>query len=183
MNCLQVEENFSAHYEDMLDYETLQRFELHMMDCEACQTEYTQFIESVKSSQRLPQVEPSSSFHTRLQHRLSEEERDVLTFWQRLQLFPNTGKIAFGVVMIFIIATAGAFIYQNNFFTRDSQPIDRNDYITTSDPQSPIDNNDLLQPRGFDSVDPFTFFSTQPMQQHYILKQVSYTTASTAGGL
>lgn len=183
MNCLQTEENFSAHYEDMLDYKTLQRFEMHMTDCGACQKEYAEFIESVKVSQLLPQVEPSSSFHSKLQQRLSEEPREKITFWQRIQLILNTPKLAFGVVMLLILATAGTVIYQNNLFSPDTQPNDGIDYITTSDPQSPFDNNNLLQPRGFDSVDPFTFFSTQPMQQHYILKQVSYTTASTAGGL
>ncbi|MCY4401908.1 MAG: zf-HC2 domain-containing protein [Candidatus Poribacteria bacterium] len=183
MNCLQVEENFSAHYEDLLDYETLQRFESHMTECEACQQEYTQFRESVNASQQLPQVVPSSLFLSTLQQRLSEEQREKITFWQRLQLLINTPKLAFGVVMILILATAGTFIYQNDLFNSDIQSNGGVDYITTSDSQSPLDNNDLLQPRGFNSVDPITIFQSQPMQQHYILKQVSYTAASTAGGL
>lgn len=183
MNCLQVEENFSAHYEDMLDYDFLQRFESHLSECEVCQEEYTQFRESVKSSQQLPQVEPSSLFISKLQQRLSEEQREKITFWQRLQHLISTPKLAFGVVMILILATIGTYIYQNDLFNSDIQSNDGVDYITTSGSQSPLDDNDILQPRSIDSVDPLTIFSSQPMQKHYILKQVSYTTASTAGGL
>ena len=62
MNCLQAEENFSAHFEDALDYETLQRFESHIAECTTCQHEYAQFQDSVTASQRLPQIEPSPLF-------------------------------------------------------------------------------------------------------------------------
>ena len=43
MKCLQAEEHFSAHFEDTLDYQTLQRFEAHLAACETCQQEYTRF--------------------------------------------------------------------------------------------------------------------------------------------
>ena len=43
MNCLQAEEHFSAHFEDTLDYQTLQDFEAHLTECEACQHEYVRF--------------------------------------------------------------------------------------------------------------------------------------------
>jgi anti-sigma factor RsiW len=85
MNCLQAEENFSAHFEDALDYETLQRFESHIAECTTCQHEYAQFQDSVTASQRLPQIEPSPYFETTLQQRLSEEQRETFSFWQRLQ--------------------------------------------------------------------------------------------------
>ena len=58
MNCLQAEEHFSAHFEDTLDYQTLQGFEGHLAECEACQHEYVRFQESVKAVQQLPQIEP-----------------------------------------------------------------------------------------------------------------------------
>ena len=57
MNCLQAEEYFSAHFEDTLDYQTLQDFEGHLAECEACQQEYSRFQESVKMTQQLPQIE------------------------------------------------------------------------------------------------------------------------------
>ena len=88
MNCLQAEEHFSAHYEDSLDYQTLQRFESHIDECQGCEREYTLFCESVQASQQLPQIEPSPTFSATLQQRLSEEERETLSFWQRFrQLF------------------------------------------------------------------------------------------------
>ena len=92
MHCLQAEEHFSAHYEDTLDYRVLRDFEAHLDTCEACQSEYTRFQESVKAIQQLPQIEPSPDFMPRLQQRLAEERREIGVLrkllqpsWERLQ--------------------------------------------------------------------------------------------------
>ena len=77
MNCLQAEEHFSAHFEDTLDYQTLQGFEGHLAACEACQQEYARFQESVKAVQQLPQIEPSPYFMPTLLQRISEERRET----------------------------------------------------------------------------------------------------------
>ena len=183
MNCLQAEENFSAHYEDMLDYQMLQQFESHMTVCEACQHEYVQFQESIKVSQQLPQVEPSSTFLSSLQHRLSQEQHEALSFWQRLQHIFAIPKWAFGGVIILVLATVGTFLYHDDFFNRDTQSFDVTEQINPLRPLSPSDEIDRSLPRGIGGVDSSSTITTQPMQQHYILKQVSYTTALTAGGL
>ena len=183
MNCLQAEENFSAHLEDALDYQSLQRFESHISECGTCQREYARFSESVRASQQLPQIEPSPYFMPTLQQRLTEEQRETLSIWQRLQHIFNVPKWAYGGIIILILATAGTFIYQDNIFNRGIQPSDGIDLISTTDSQDPVDNNDQLLPRGLGGGDSSTIMTTQPMQRHYILKQVSYTTASTAGGL
>ncbi len=183
MNCLQAEENFSAHFEDALDYQTLQQFESHITDCEGCQQEYAQFRDSVMASQQLPQVEPSTSFLPTLQERLSHEQRESLSFWQRLQLIINMPKWVYAGVLILILSAGGTFFYHDDLFNSDIPSFDETEIITTTSSQSPIDNIDEFFPRGLGGIGSSRNNSTRPMQQHYILKQVSYTTASTAGGL
>ena len=100
MNCLQAEEHFSAHFEDTLDYQTLQGFEEHLAACEACQHEYTRFQESVKAVQQLPQIEPSPYFMSTLQQRLATEQREpssvkesVATGWGQVVRCPPPSKM------------------------------------------------------------------------------------------
>ena len=185
MNCLQAEENFSAHFEDALDYETLQRFESHIAECTTCQHEYVRFQDSVTASQRLPQIEPSPYFLTTLQQRLSEEQRETFSFWQRLQHMFNVPKWALSGAIVLILVAFGIFLYQDKLFNRDIGS--SNELSQTEQPQaneqSPSGNNRQFLPRGIGGTDYSTTVSMQPMQQHYILKRVSYATASTAGGL
>ena len=185
MNCLQAEENFSAHLEDALDYQMLQRFESHIAECTTCQREYTRFSESVKVSQQLPQIEPSPYFMPTLQQRLAEEQRDKLSFWQRLQGIFSMPKWAISGVMVGLLITVTAtFLYHNDWFNREIKP--SNEQISTHSPgmssESPSINNQFL-PRASGSSDFSNTISSQPMQQHYTLKRVSYSTVSTGGGL
>ena len=185
MNCLQAEENFSAHLEDALDYQMLQRFESHIAECVTCQREYARFSESVKASQQLPQIEPSPYFIPTLQQRLAAEQRETLPFWQRLQRIFNMPKWALSGIMVLLLITATVtFLYHDDWFNREIRP--SNEQISTIGPvmfsESPPINNQFL-PRASGRSDFPSTISTQPMQQHYTLKRVSYTTLSNGGGL
>ena len=198
MNCLQAEEHFSAHFEDTLDYQTLQDFEEHLAVCEACQHEYTQFQESVKAVQQLPQIEPSPYFMSTLQQRLATEQREpssvkesVATAWGRLLDVFRRPRWAFSGIMALILAAAGTFFYQDgSLFNQDlrstpvAAPMSQRAQVTTSPEALP----ESLSPRFSGDGSQFLQGSIiskprQPMQQRYMLKQVSYTTTSTSGGL
>ena len=196
MNCLQAEEHFSAHFEDTLDYQTLQGFEAHLAECEACQHEYARFQESVKAVQQLPQIEPSPYFMSTLQQRLAIEERDprslmaiAATGWKQLLDVLRRPKWAFGGIMALILAAAGTYFYQEHpLFDRDLRPApvattSQGEQITTPPDTFRVgsqrfvrDHRGLLPSNAIPTP-------TRPMQQRYMLKQVSYTNASTSGGL
>ena len=197
MNCLQAEEHFSAHFEDTLDYRVLRDFETHLAECEACQHEYARFQESVKVIQQLPQIEPSPDFMPTLLQRLAEQKREVggvreivATGWKQLQEIFLRPRWAFSGLVALILMAVGGYIYQDgSLFNRDSQPTvvetptSERSRLGARTVELPVD-----VPRSVRDVDPFQpggIISTtgQPMQQHYILKQVSYTNASTRGGL
>ena len=198
MNCLKAEEHFSAYFEDTLDYQALRDFEAHLAACEVCQHEYTRFQKSVKAIQQLPQIEPSPNFMPTLLQRLAEEPHEfggikeiIATGWHRLQDGLRCPRWAFsGIVALVLIAAIGGYLYQGDLlFDRDSQPA----VVVTpaSEPsrlgpppvELPVDVR--RQVRNIDRFSPGGVIRTsrQPMQQHYILKQVSYTTTSTGGGL
>jgi anti-sigma factor RsiW len=198
MNCLQAEEHFSAHFEDTLDYRTLQRFEEHLAACEACQQEYTRFQESVKAIQQLPQIEPSPDFMPTLLQRLAEERREIGgvreiigTGWERLQVVFRRPRWAFsGIVALLLIAAVGGYLYQDgSLFNQDSgpavvvTPASEQSRIATPPVELPVDVQHSV--RDVNRFLPSNVISTsrQPMQRHYVLKQVSYTNASTRGGL
>lgn len=198
MNCLQAEEHFSAHFEDTLDYQTLQRFEEHLAACETCQQEYTRFQESVKAIQQLPQIEPSPDFMPTLLQRLAEEQLEIGgvkeiigTGWERLQDLFRQPRWAFsGIVAVLLIAAVGGYLYQSgSLFNEDSKPTI---VVTPASERSQIGAPPVKLPvqvrRSGTDANRFlnggvTTRSRQPMQRHYILKQVSYTNASTRGGL
>ena len=189
MNCLQVEEHFSAYFEDTLDYQTLHGFEGHVAECEACQAEYTRFQESVNALQQLPQIEPSPYFIPALQERLATEEREtrsikdvLITQWQQLLDVFRRPKWALSGVFALIIAAAGTYFYQDRPVPVATTPL--TEQVATSPEAFRIqqsrrvvgDRNQLLRGSVFSTP-------TQPMQQRYMLKQVSYTNTSTSGGL
>ncbi|MYC78742.1 zf-HC2 domain-containing protein [Candidatus Poribacteria bacterium] len=195
MNCLQAEEHFSAHFEDTLDYETLQGFEEHLAACEACQQEYARFQESVKAVQQLPQIEPSPYFMPTLMQRIAEEQNEVngvkgiaTTGWKQLLDVFRRPVWAISGILALILAVTGIYLYQDGFlFDRDSGSV-----VVTPESQkvqvatSPVVTRRAVGSRGVvtsplpGGVIPR---SVRPMQRHYVLKQVSYTNASTRGGL
>ena len=197
MNCLQAEEHFSDHLEDTLDYQTLQGFEEHLAACEACQHEYARFQESVKVVQELPRIEPSPYFMSTLQQRLATEQRQpdsvkeiAATGWRQLLDILRRPKWAFSGMVALLLAAGGLYFSQEGpLFNQGSsqvlvaptsqsqQTVPLPVVLSTRQPRRLTGDNSQLQRRDV--------FSTpaQPMQQRYMLKQVSYTNTSTSGGL
>ena len=128
MNCLQAEEHFSDHFEDTLDYQTLQNFEEHLAACEVCQQEYARFQESVKAVQQLPQIEPSPYFMPTLMQRLAEERGEIngvkgttTMGWKQLLDVCRRPVWAFSGILALILAVTATYLYQDGFlFDRDS---------------------------------------------------------------
>ena len=93
---------------------------------------------------------------------------------------------AFSGVMALILAVTATYLYQEGFlFDRDSTVVTRGSQevrVATS----PVVTRRTVSGRG-EVTSPLpggvTSTSVRPMQQHYILKQVSYTDTSTRGGL
>lgn len=192
MNCQQAEEHFSAHFEDTLDYQTLQGFEEHLAACEACQQEYARFQESIKAVQQLPQIEPSPYFMPTLLQRISEERSEIkgikgttATGWKQLVDVFRRPVWAFSGILALILAVTGTYFYQDgSLFDRDSDstvvtPESQKVQVATSPVVTRRAVGDGSQRLPGDVTRP----SVRPLQQHYILKQVSYTNASTRGGL
>lgn len=197
MNCLQIEEYFSSYFEDTLDYRTLQIFDEHLNNCEACQKEYEFFRESVSELQQLPQEQPSPGFLSTLLQQLNQEQPARPSFWQRLRAQFVTPKWALssGVVMLLVIT--GTFLFQFNVGNDDNTQLDN----LTQTTQMPEDSSSsVIVEESRHSTNPTTqrsslnhsatgssiFSNTvsgKQMQRRYILKQVSYSTPVTGGGL
>lgn len=191
MNCLQAGEHFSDHFEDTLDYQTLQGFEEHLAVCETCQQEYAKFQESVKAVQQLPQIEPSPYFMPTLLQRIAEERREIngvkgitVPGWKQILDVLRRPVWAFSGILALILAVTGAYLYQDGLlFDRDSRsavitPESQEIRVATSPVKTRrVVNSGQFLPGGVTST------PVRSTQQHYILKQVSYTTASTRGGL
>ena len=192
MNCQQAEERFSAHFEDTLDYQTLRGFEEHLATCEACQQEYARFQESVKTVQQLPQIEPSPYFMPTLLQRVAEERDEINRVkgtptigWKQLVDVFRRPVWAFSGILALILAVTGTYLYQDgSLFDRDSDST-----VVTSESQkvqvatSPVVTRRAVGNGSQRLPGDVTRPSVRPLQQHYILKQVSYTNASTRGGL
>ena len=189
MDCLQAEESFSAHLEDTLDYQTLQRFEGHLTECDVCRHEYARFQESVKAVQELPQIAPSPYFMATLQQRLATEQRESVSSkesgaigWRQVLDVLLRPKWAFTGIMILILAAAGTYFYQDLrptpvSLTPQVQQIEKS-------PGEPRIGLPPLRRNGSQFLQGSTISTPgQPTRQRYMLKQVSYTNASTSGGL
>ena len=195
MNCLQAEEHFSAHFEDELDYQTLQAFEAHLAGCEGCRHEYALFQESVKAAQQLPQIDASPYFMQTLQQRLAEEHREKLPFWQGLLRVLNKPRWVFSGIILLIFATTSLYLYQENLFDKAPQPTaaraakadlhggERTRSSSAERPSQPALSDRQLLPRDVGGTRISNVMSAQPLQQHYVLKTVSYASAPTRGGL
>ncbi len=184
MNCLQAKEYFSAHFEDTLDKQILHQLKSHMAECASCQKEYNLFQASVKATQQLPEIDPAPNFVPLLLQRISEETIKNIPFWQRVYDLFKIPKWAIGSVLILVLAGAGTFYYYDAIFNAETQSNDTivyPDNISAKELQNVI--TDQFFPRGMEGSDLIGTNSNQPMQQQYILKRVSYTTPSLAGGL
>ena len=196
MNCLQAEEHFSAHFEDTLDYQTLQGFEGHLAACETCQHEYARFQESVKAVQQLPQIEPSPYFMSTLQQRLTTEARDpkslkaiATTGWKQLLDGLRRPKWALSGIIVVLLAAAGTYFYQERPLSdRGLRPasvstMSQEEQITTPPDTFRVESRRFVRDNSRFLPSDAISTPTRPMQQRYMLKQVSYTNASTSGGV
>ena len=203
MNCLQAEEYFSARLEDILDYQTLQDFEGHLTACETCQHEYARFQKSVKVVQQLPQIELSPHFMSALRQRLIAEKQRLTadqkqldvqqddtrsvteiaaTGWKQLLDIFRRPKWAFSGIIALILAAAGTYFYQD-LRPASVVPTPQVEQIATSPDEFPAGQPRFRRSGGQFLRSGVISVPVQPMQQHYMLKQVSYTTTSTSGGL
>ena len=190
MNCLEAVENFSAYYEDLLDYQSLKHFETHMSGCLECQREYDQFYQSIKVTQDLPQIEPSPFFLTTLEHKLVGNERESITLWERIsRLFnmPHFNVTHFNIkkrvltaaVVLLMVAATVTIVFRDDVFQKENQSNITSPGITSE--RQNIDRNEFFP---IDIGSDFSSIGVSPlMQQNYTLKQVSYSTVSTGGGL
>ncbi len=190
MNCLEAVENFSAYYEDLLDYESLKHFEIHISACSECQREYDQFYQAIKVTQELPEIEPSPFFLTTLEHKLVGKERDSITLWERIsRLFkmPHFNLAHFNIkkraltaaLILLMVAATVTVVFRDDVLDRENQANITNSGITSE--RQNIDRNELFP---IETGSDFSSIGVSPlMQQNYTLKQVSYSTVSTGGGL
>ncbi len=113
MNCLKVEEQFSAYLEDELDYQAVRAFETHLSTCEACRREFTLFRESLDLLHQLPQIQPSTEFDVALQARLADTQVESIPFWQRvLQPLHGQTRLALSGIAVLLVILAGFYFYQ-----------------------------------------------------------------------
>ena len=113
MNCLKVEEQFSAYLEDELGYQAVRAFETHLSTCEACRRELTLFRESLDLLHQLPQIEPSAEFDAALQARLADTQVESIPFWQRvLQPLHGQTRLALSGIAVLLVILAGFYFYQ-----------------------------------------------------------------------
>ena len=113
MNCLKVEEQFSAYLEDELDYQAVRAFEAHLSACESCRREFTLFRESLDLLHQLPRIEPSSEFDVALQARLADTQVESIPFWKRVfQPLHGQTRLALGGIAVLLVMLIGFYFYQ-----------------------------------------------------------------------
>ena len=124
MNCLKVEEQFSAYLEDELDYQAVRAFELHLNTCESCRQEFTLFRESLDLLHQLPQIGPSTEFDAALRTRLADTQVESIPFWQRvLQPLQGQLRLALGGIAVLLLMIAGFYFYQKTLTEPESPAI------------------------------------------------------------
>ncbi len=113
MNCLKVEEQFSAYLEDELDYQAVRAFDAHLSVCESCRREFTLFRESLDLLHQLPQIEPSTEFDIALQARLADTQVESIPFWQRVfQALHGQTRLALSAIAVLLVMAAGFYFYR-----------------------------------------------------------------------
>ena len=121
MNCLKVEEQFSAYIEDELDYQAVRAFEDHLSTCESCRQELALFRESLDLLHQLPQIEPSTEFDVTLQARLADTQVESIPFWQRVwQPLHGQVRLALGGIAVLLVMIAGFYFYQKTLTEPES---------------------------------------------------------------
>ena len=206
MDCVGVEEQFSAYLEDELDYQATKAFETHLANCGSCHNGFILFRESVNLLHQMPSIEPSPNFDTVLRTRLANAQMESIPWWRRaLEAMRSQSAWAFsGMAMgIGICAIASIYLYQNSFVGNEDIAVVRTEDTSSArryvlppprirvddswpDKQSPLipdlNRQRLVEFPAFeDSVFPKEV-QPQRVERNYILQTVTYTDASTNGG-
>lgn len=206
MDCVKVEEQFSAYLEDELDYQTTKVFESHLANCGSCQNGFTLFRESVNLLHQMPSIEPSPNFDSDLQSRLANAQMDSIPWWRRtlaairLQSAWAFSGIALGIG---VCAIAGIFLYQNAYVedhaisvarTEDTPNVRPNvlppprirvddSWLGRTSPLVPdLERQRLVEFPAFEGPVFPKAIQPQRVERNYILQTVTYTDAPTRGG-
>ena len=149
MNCLKVEEQFSAYLEDELDYQAVRAFEAHLNTCESCRREFTLFRESLDLLHQLPQIEPSIEFDIALQVRLADTQVESIPFWRRV-LQPLQGQVrwALGGIAVLLVMLTGFYLYQKTF---DQKTLTEPESVETAEAPEPSKRTPLAEGREVES--------------------------------
>lgn len=201
MNCLTVEEHFSAYLEDELDYQAIKEFEAHLTDCESCHQSFGLFRESLNLLHQLPHVEPSGSFDRAVEARVCDIDVEPIPLWHNIldALRAQPAWAFSGLAAILVAGLVGIYLYQdapdaytssrptivvNSGQNVDVQRVDKGDNreelslpVRRVNLPLLIEDGELYRTEVFDSRPP------QRMQQNYILQTVDYTNAPRSGGL
>ena len=204
MNCLKVEEQFSAYIEDELGYQGIKALEGHLAGCARCRREFLLFRESLDLTRRLPKIEASPEFDISLQIRLADAQIEpaplsvrIMDFFQ----FRSAWALA-GIAALFVMF-AGVYTYQNALI-KPSPVVARTNspsiHVRPA-PQTEISRRGLWQSEfplaGPQLIpQPSLTISRSPeverfsgpqepqrIERNYILQTVNYTDAPTGGGL
>ena len=204
MNCLKAEEQFSAYFEDELDYQAVKAFEAHLGVCEPCRQEFARFRKSLDLLHQLPQIEPSVEFDIALRVRLANTQVESIPFWRRV-LRPLHAQPAWALsgIAALLVMFAGIYLYQKTLvksppFDIASVP-DTSGHVRLSEGRSnerwrqefplAVPSPELRARVNFPE---FPAFDPQPVrrgqqprpiEQNYILQTINYTEAPTSGGL
>lgn len=206
MDCVRVEEQFSAYLEDELDYKATKAFDTHLANCESCHNGFLLFRESVNLLHRMPSIDPSPNFDTALQTRLANAHMDSISWWRRpLKAIRSQSIWAFsGIALgIGVCAIAGIYLYQNSYVGNEDIAVARAEdtpnvrryvfpppRIRVDDswqgkkpPLVPdLERQRLVEFQTFEDLVLPKEVQPQRVERNYILQTVTYTDASTRGG-
>ena len=204
MNCLKAEEQFSAYFEDELDYQAVRAFESHLSNCQPCRQEFARFRGSLDLLHQLPQIEPSAKFDIAVRARLANTLVESIPFWRRV-LRPLHGQPAWALsgIAALLVMFAGIYLYRSTIVK--SPPFDvaiapessrhvrlsggRSDKQWRQEFPLAVPSQGLQFRVNFPE---FPAFDPQPVrrgqqpqriEQNYILQTINYTEAPTSGGL
>lgn len=207
MDCVRVEEQFSAYLEDELDYQSTKAFETHLANCGSCQNGFMLFRESVNLLHRMPSIEPSPNFDSVLQTRLADAQMESIPWWRRTFAAIRSQSVwAFsGIALgIGVFAIAGIYFYQNAYVgnesisvasTKNTPNVRRYDvlppprirvddaWVGRTSPIVPdLERQRLVEFPAFQEPVYPKAVQPQRVERNYILQTVTYTDSPTRGG-
>jgi len=201
MNCLMVEEGFSAYLEDELDYKSIIEFDAHLTDCELCYQSFEQFRESLKLLHQLPHVEPSVTFDRVVEAGVGDIGREPISFWSNIldALRDQAAWALSGLMALLVAGLVSIYLYENDrdmhtsfpptmvvnsAQNADVQRVDRVDNQTQlSLPVRRVNLPLVVEDGELYRADFFESHAPQRIRRNYILQTVDYNDAPRSGDL